>query len=57
MPEHYENLCNINNQYILKQWIALKAHTDWLVKLQITFAIYLRANREKNGIPVCIPDK
>ena len=32
---------------ILKQWIALKAHSDWLVKLQITFAIYLRATWEK----------
>ena len=31
----------------LKQWIALKAHSDWLVKLQITFAIYLRATWEK----------
>ena len=31
--------------------------SDWLVKLQIFFAIYLRATREKNGVPVCIRDK
>ena len=23
----------VNNPYILKQWTALKAHSDWLVKL------------------------
>ena len=33
--------------YWLKQWIVLKAHADWLVKLQISCAIYLRATREK----------
>ena len=32
---------------ILKQWIALKARSDWLVKFRISFAIYLRATREK----------
>ena len=32
---------------ILKQWIAFKARADWLVKLPISFAIYLRATREK----------
>ena len=32
---------------ILKQWIALKARSDWLVKLRISFAIYLRSTREK----------
>ena len=32
---------------MLKQWIALKARSDWLVKLRISFAIYLRATREK----------
>ena len=36
---------------MLKQWIALKAHTDWLVKLQITFAIYLRATRRADLHP------
>ena len=25
----------------------LKAHSDWLVKLKISFAIYLRATQEK----------
>ena len=29
-------------KYILKQWIALKARSDWLVKLRISFAFYLR---------------
>ena len=33
--------------YLLKQWIALKVRSDWLVKLRISFAIYLRATREK----------
>ena len=32
---------------ILTQWIVLKAHADWLVKLQISFAIYLGATQEK----------
>ena len=40
--------------HILKQWIALKVRSDWLVKLRISFAIYLRATREKNGVLVCI---
>ena len=31
----------------LKQWIVLNARVDWLVKLRISCAIYLRANREK----------
>ena len=31
---------------ILKQWIALKARTDWLVKFWISLAIYLQATRE-----------
>ena len=34
-------------QYILKQWISLKAHSDWPVKLRISIAIYLRATWEK----------
>ena len=32
---------------MLKQWIMLKARTDWLVKLRISCAVYLRAIREK----------
>ena len=32
---------------ILKQRIALKARSDWLLELRISFAIYLRATREK----------
>ena len=38
-----------SDQYILKQWTALKTHSDWLVKLRISFAtcIYLQATREK----------
>ena len=35
----------IVNKYILKQWITLKARSDWLVKLRIFSAIYLRATR------------
>ena len=35
----------IVNKYILKQWITLKARSDWLVKLRISSAIYLRATR------------
>ena len=31
----------------LKQWIALMARADWLVKLRISCAIYFRATREK----------
>ena len=34
-------------QYILKQWIALMARANWLVKLRISCAIYLRATQEK----------
>ena len=32
---------------MLKQWIALKERSDWLVKLRISCAIYLRATGEK----------
>ena len=32
---------------MLKQWIVLKARADWLVKLRISCAIYLRATLEK----------
>ena len=30
-----------------KQWIALKARSDWLLKFRISFAIYLQATWEK----------
>ena len=30
---------------MLKLWIALKARSDWLLNLQISFAIHLRATR------------
>ena len=40
-------LGNIRDKYILKQWIVLNARADWLVKLRISCAIYLRATREK----------
>ena len=45
---------NIYNWYILKQWIALKVRSDWLVKLRISFAIYLRATGKM--VPICIRD-
>ena len=35
------------SKYILKQWIALKVHADWLAKLRISCAIYVQATREK----------
>ena len=35
----------IVNKYILKKWITLKARSDWLVKLRISSAIYLRVTR------------
>ena len=38
--------CNVY-WYILKQWIALKTRSDWLVKLRISCAIYLRATWQK----------
>ena len=38
---------NKKHRYVLKQWIALNACADWLVKLQISCAIYLRATWEK----------
>ena len=34
--------------------MVLKAHSDWLVKLRVRSAIYLRATREKNDPLVCI---
>ena len=30
---------------MLKKWIALNAHADWLFKLRISFAIHLGAIR------------
>ena len=30
---------------MLKPWIVLKTRSDWLLKLQIAFAIHLRATR------------
>ena len=38
---------NIFARARLKQWIVLKARADWLVKLRISCAIYLRAIRER----------
>lgn len=38
----YDFLLAIN---IIEQWIALKAHFDWLLKSQISFAIHLRVTR------------
>ena len=46
LSDFYHSLEHTNFQYVLKQWIMLKARSDWLVKLQISFAIYLRAIRE-----------
>ena len=39
--------CNTAYSNILKQWITLNARPDWLVKLRISFSIYLRVTREK----------
>ena len=36
---------NNHDKYILKQWIALKAHSDWLLQIGIFFAIHLQATR------------
>ena len=33
---HYDLYINNPNKLILKQWVALKASSDWLVKLRIT---------------------
>ena len=48
---HEQKLGNIRDYYVLKQWIPLKACANWLVKHRISFAIYLRANREKIASP------
>ena len=34
-----------NTCYVLKQWMALKARSDWLLHLQLSFAIHLRSTR------------
>ena len=47
LSDFYHSLEHTNFQYMLKQWIMLKARSDWLVKFQISFAIYLRAIREE----------
>ena len=36
---HNENMVLL---YRVKQWIALNARSDWVLKLRISFAIYLR---------------
>ena len=33
---------------------SVRRAADWLAKLRISCAIYLRATREKNGVLVCI---
>ena len=41
--------CELNSEYdelvvyILKQWIVMKVHSDWLLKLGISFAIHFGA--------------
>lgn len=35
----------ILDKHILKQWMTLLTRSDWLFKLQITFAIHLRETR------------
>lgn len=32
---------------ILKEWIVLKAHSEWLLRLQVSFAIQLQATLAK----------
>ena len=43
----WKDNCEYFRLVILKQWMASKARFDCLVKLRISFAIYLRATREK----------
>ena len=38
---------DIQDKYILKQWIVSNTRADWLVKLRISGAIYLQATRGK----------
>ena len=42
----FNGMENIRLKYMLKQWIALKVRSDWLAKLLISCAIYLRATSE-----------
>lgn len=37
-----DNICDIGI-HAVKQWIALKACSDWGLKLQISFVIHLKA--------------
>ena len=39
---------------MLKQWIAFKARSDWLLKLQISLAIHLRATRAGFGPEIIV---
>ena len=34
-----------DNQHTVKQWLALKACSDWLLKVQISFVIHLQASQ------------
>lgn len=40
---HTIKILDTSIKYILKQWKALKACPDWLLRTRISFAIYLRA--------------
>ena len=46
-------------KHIVKQWIALNVCSDWLLRLQIFFAIHLRATNarlvinQNNYLPQC----
>ena len=41
------NSLNFYFKYKLKGWIALKATSDWLLKLRKSFAIHIRATRPR----------
>ena len=41
------NSLNFYFKYKLKGWIALKAPSDWLLKLRKSFAIHIRATRPR----------
>ena len=38
---HTIKILDTSIKYILKQWKALKARSDWLLRTRISFAIYL----------------
>lgn len=38
---HTIKILDTSIKYILKQWKALKARPDWLLRTRISFAIYL----------------